>query len=67
MITSLKYLPLLIASTVMLCSVLYKVLGPELHVLYLTRDVVLFFVLYYVVTKVTEGIRKILKNYWKIL
>ncbi|MDR2869613.1 MAG: hypothetical protein LBV04_04100 [Deferribacteraceae bacterium] len=67
MITTMKYLPLLIASTVMMGSVLYKVLSPELQLTYLARDVILFFILYYVIRRVTFGIEKILRNYWKIL
>jgi len=67
MITSIKYLPIFIASTVMMASVLFKILAPELKLTYLFRDIILFFILYYVVRKVTFGIEKILKNYWKIM
>ncbi|MDR2883978.1 MAG: hypothetical protein LBV09_02600 [Deferribacteraceae bacterium] len=67
MITSIKYLPLLIASTVMLASVIFKLLSPELKLTYLFRDIILFFILYYVVKRISSGVEKILKNYWKIL
>ncbi len=67
MITSIRYLPLLIASTVMICSFLFKVLSPELKLTYLFRDIILFFILYYVVRAVTVNVEKILRNYWKIL
>lgn len=66
-ITSIKYLPLFIASTVMMGSVLYKILSPELKLTYLLRDIILFFILYYVVRLITVGVEKILKNYWKIV
>lgn len=67
MITSIKYLPLLIASAVMMASVTYKVLSPELKLTYLFRDIILFFILYYVVKRISIGVEKILKNYWKIM
>ena len=67
MITSMKYLPLLVASTVMMGSVLYKILSPELYLTYLIRDIILFFILYYVVKRISSGIEKILRSYWKIL
>jgi hypothetical protein len=67
MITSLRYVPLLISSFVMMGSVLHKVLAPELNLTYFFRDIILFFVLYYVVWTLTSGIERILKNYWKIL
>ena len=67
MITTVRYLPLFIASVVMICSFLFKVLSPELKLTYLLRDIILFFVLYYVVRAVTVYVEKILKNYWKIL
>jgi hypothetical protein len=67
MITTMKYLPIMIASTVMMCSVLYKILSPELQLTYLPRDIILFFILYYVVKRVCYGIDRILRNYWKIL
>jgi hypothetical protein len=67
MITSVKFLPIFIASTVMLGSYLFKVLFSELKLTYLLRDIILFFVVYYVVRLLTVGIERILKNYWKIL
>jgi hypothetical protein len=66
-ITSIKYLPIFIASTVMVASVLFKVLSPELKLTYLFRDIILFFILYYVVKRVSIGVESILKNYWKIM
>ena len=68
MITSLKYYPILIASVVMMASFLFKILlVPDLKVTYFARDIVLFFIVYYVVKVLTNGLTRILKNYWKIL
>ena len=67
MITSIKYLPLFIASTLTMGSILFKVLFTELKLTYLFRDIILFFILYYVVRAVSVGVERILKNYWKIL
>ena len=68
MITSLKYYPILIASVVMMASFLFKVLlVPDLKVTYFARDIVLFFIVYYVVKVLTNSLTRILKNYWKIL
>ncbi len=68
MITSLKYYPILIASIVMMASFLFKVLlVPDLKVTYFARDIVLFFIVYYVVKVLTNSLARILKNYWKIL
>jgi hypothetical protein len=67
MITSVKYLPLLLASIVMMGSYLFKVLFSELKLTYLFRDIIIFFIVYYVVKLVTVGIERILRNYWKIL
>ncbi|HIZ89683.1 MAG: hypothetical protein SPF17_02260 [Candidatus Mucispirillum faecigallinarum] len=68
MITSLKYYPILIASIVMMASFLFKVLMvPDLKVTYFARDIILFFIVYYVVKVLTNSLARILKNYWKIL
>ena len=68
MITSLKYYPILIASVVMMASFLFKILlVPDLKVTYVARDIVLFFIVYYVVKVLTNSLTRILKNYWKIL
>ncbi|MDR2104828.1 MAG: hypothetical protein LBP51_03625 [Deferribacteraceae bacterium] len=67
MITSVKYLPIFIASVIMLGSYLFKVLFADLKLTYLLRDIILFFILYYVVKLLAIGIERILKNYWKIL
>lgn len=68
MITSLKYYPILIASIVMMASFLFKILlVSDLKVTYFARDVVLFFIVYYVVKVLTNSLARILKNYWKIL
>lgn len=68
MITSLKYYPILIASIVMMASFLFKILFvPDLRVTYFARDIVLFFIVYYVVKVLTNSLARILKNYWKIL
>lgn len=68
MITSLKYYPVLIASIVMMASFLFKILlVPDLKVTYFARDIVLFFIIYYVVKVLTNSLARILKNYWKIL
>ena len=61
MITSLKYYPILIASVVKILLV------PDLKVTYFARDIVLFFIVYYVVKVLTNSLTRILKNYWKIL
>ena len=66
MITSLKYYPILIASVVMMASFLFKILlVPDLKVTYFARDIVLFFIVYYVVKVLTNSLTRILKNYWK--
>ena len=68
MITSLKYYPILIASVVMMASFLFKILlVPDLKVTYFARDIVLFFIVYYVVKVLKNSLTRILKNYWKIL
>ena len=68
MITSLKYYHILIASVVMMASFLFKILlVPDLKVTYFARDIVLFFIVYYVVKVLTNSLTRILKNYWKIL
>ncbi len=68
MITSLKYYPILIASIVMMASFLFKVLMvPDLKITYFARDIILFFIVYYVVKVLTNSLARILKNYWKIL
>ena len=68
MITSLKYYPILSASVVMMASFLFKILlVPDLKVTYFARDIVLFFIVYYVVKVLTNSLTRILKNYWKIL
>ena len=68
MITSLKYYPLFIASVVMMFSMLFKVLLlKDLKATYFIRDIVLFFIVYYVVKVLTNSLARIMKNYWKIL
>ena len=68
MITSLKYYPMLVASLVMMVSFLFKVLMvPDLKVTYFARDIILFFIVYYIVKVLTNSLSRILKNYWKIL
>lgn len=68
MITSLKYYPILIASIVMMVSFLFKVLMvPDLKITYFARDIILFFIVYYIVKVLTNSLARILKNYWKIL
>ena len=67
MLTVVRYLPLFIASIAMLCSFLFKVLAPELKLTSLFRDIILFFILYYVVRMLTVNVERILRNYWKIL
>ncbi|GAB7140153.1 hypothetical protein RsTz2092_01010 [Deferribacterales bacterium RsTz2092] len=67
MITAIKYLPILLASTATVCSVLYKVLKSDtLHLSLLVRDFVVFFVVYYVVWLVCGEIYKIIRNGWKL-
>ena len=68
MITSLKYYPILVASIVMMASFLFIILlVPDLKVTYFARDIILFFIVYYVVKVLTNSLARILKNYWKIL
>ncbi|MDR0454307.1 MAG: hypothetical protein LBH05_05805 [Deferribacteraceae bacterium] len=67
MLTLVRYLPILTASMVMICSFLFKILSDELKLTSLFRDIILFFVLYHAVRMLTINVEKILKNYWKIL
>lgn len=68
MITSLKYIPILLASMAMTLSFLFKVLfATDLHPADFIRDIVLFFIIYYIVKTLLDNIARIFKNYWKIL
>lgn len=67
MITSLKYIPMLLASTVMTASFLFKILFVELKLTYFLRDIIVFFIVYFVTKTLVGNIAKIFKNYWKIL
>lgn len=67
MISSLKYLPLLLASTVMTASFLFKILFVELKLTYFLRDIIVFFVVYFITQTLSRNVAKIFKNYWKIL
>lgn len=67
MITSLKYIPMLLASTVMTASFLFKILFVELKLTYFLRDIIVFFIVYFVTKTLVSNIAKIFKNYWKIL
>ena len=68
MITSLKYIPILIASVVMVVSFLFKVLfAADLNPADFIRDILSFFIVYYIVKTLLDNIARIFKNYWKIL
>lgn len=68
MISSIKYMPILLSTVVFTASVLFKVLlVQELKLTYFWRDIILFFILYYVVGLFTKNIERIMKNYWKML
>ncbi len=67
MISSLKYLPILLASVVMTSSFLFKILFVDVHWTYFLRDIVVFFIVYFVTKTLTDNLAKIFKNYWKIL
>ena len=68
MISSLKYLPILVASVVMTISFLMKILlVPNLKASLFLRDIVIFFIVYFVIKMLTNNLSRIFKNYWKIL
>lgn len=68
MISSLKYMPILLASLVTTGSFVFKVLASEQPKLtYFLRDIIIFFIVYYVTKTLTHNLARIFKNYWKIL
>lgn len=67
MITAMRYLPMLLASTVLMASLMFQLFVTDITVSTVFRDITLFMILYYVVRRLTIYIEKILKNYWKIL
>ncbi len=67
MISSLKYLPILVASVVMTVSFLFKILFTEPHWSFFLRDIVAFFIIYFIIKTLTDSLARIFKNYWKIL
>lgn len=67
MISSLKYMPILLASMVTTGSFLFKILVAEPKLTYYFRDIILFFIVYYVTKTLTQNLARIFKNYWKIL
>lgn len=67
MISSLKYMPILLASMVTTGSFLFKILVAEPKLTYYFRDIILFFIIYYVTKTLTQNLARIFKNYWKIL
>ncbi len=67
MISSLKYMPILLASIVTTGSFLFKILVAEPKLTYYFRDIVVFFIVYYVTKTLSQNLARIFKNYWKIL
>lgn len=68
MITSLKYLPMFVASIVMMASLVFKVLTVEdIHFTLYIRDLIAFFIIYYLIKVLINNIVRMFKNYWKIL
>ncbi len=68
MISSLKYMPILLASVVTTGSFVFKVLALEQPKLtYFLRDIIVFFIVYYVTKTLAHNLARIFKNYWKIL
>lgn len=67
MISSLKYLPIFLSSTIMTTSFLFKVLFTDIKLTYFLRDIIVFFIVYYVSKVLTENLARMFKNYWKIL
>lgn len=67
MISSIRYLPLFLASTVMTASFIFKILSVELKLTYFLRDIIIFFIVYFITRTLTKNLTKIFKNYWKIL
>lgn len=67
MITAMRYLPMLLASTVLMASLMFQLFVTDITVSTVFRDITLFMILYYVVRRLTIYVEKILKNYWKIL
>ena len=62
-----KYIPIFVASLVMMGSFLFKVLFADLKWTYFLRDLIVFMIIYYVVKVLIDKLSKALKNYWKIL
>lgn len=67
MISSLKYMPVLLASLVMTGSFIFKVLVTEPKLTYFLRDIIIFFIIYYVTKTLSQNLARVFKNYWKIL
>lgn len=68
MISSLKYMPILFASMVTTGSFVFKVIASEQPKLtYFLRDIIIFFIVYYITKALSNNLARIFKNYWKIL
>ncbi len=67
MISSLKYMPILLASLVTTGSFLFKILVAEPKLTYYLRDIIVFFIIYFVTKTLSQNLARIFKNYWKIL
>lgn len=67
MITSLKYMPILVASVAMTSSFIFKIMLTELKLTSFIRDIIMFFILYYITKMLAHNVARIFKNYWKIL
>lgn len=67
MISSLKYMPVLLASIVTTASFIFKILVTEPKLTYYLRDIIIFFIIYYVTKMLSQNLARVFKNYWKIL
>jgi len=68
MITALKYLPILFSTSMLLISMMIKLLfDDDIKITYLLRDLVVFLISYYILQVLVTNIIKIFRNYWKIL
>lgn len=67
MISSLKFMPILIASFAMTSSFLYKIMVTDFVLTGFFRDIIIFFIIYFVTKMLTTNVARVFKNYWKIL
>lgn len=68
MISSLKYIPLMLATIAFTSSVIFKLLLlNDIRLGLFWRDIVMFFILYFVTNLLIRNIERIMRNYWKML